>query len=79
MKIIRKKNGKPKFTRTEKVARGVSGKNVQLKDQVMSNISFDGQTVEVKDYLLNHTSDLFGIDWMALFNQWDSSINSFCN
>ena len=45
--------GKPKLTHTKKVARGVSDKKLQFKDEVICDVSFDGKTVKAKAYVLN--------------------------
>ena len=30
-------------------------------------------------FVLKNTANLFGADWLALFDLWDLSVNSFCN
>ena len=72
-----KKIGKLKLIHYEKVASNVSSKKFQ--GEVICNVSFGGKAVKVKIYIFNNTSDLFGTDWITLFDLWDLPINSFCH
>lgn len=74
-----KKIGKPTLVRSEKVAKGVTGRKLNFIGEFMCNISFGGKTCKAKVYVLKNTSDLLGTDWMALFDLWDIPISSFCN
>ena len=44
----------------------------------MCRISFHGKIFEIKCALQN-ASNLFGSDWIVLFDLWQLPINSFCN
>ena len=44
----------------------------------MCHISFLGRNVKIKCVLQN-TSNLFGSDWIVLFDLWQLSINSYFN
>ena len=67
------------MTHTEKFAKGVSGKKLQFKSEVICNVSFGGKTVKAKVFMLNDTSNLIGTDGRALFDLWNLLINSFCD
>ncbi len=55
------------------MARGVSGK------KLMCRISFPGKTLKSKVYVLQNMSNLFGSEWIVLFELWQLPINSYCN
>lgn len=42
-------------------------------------MSFDDKTYKAKIYVISgRNSNLFGIDWIVLFNLWGKPINTFC-
>ena len=45
----------------------------------MCRISFLGKILKSKVYVLQNTSNLFGSDWIVLFDLWQLPINSYCN
>ena len=61
-----KKNGCPLLTNTDKIARGVSVKRLKLKGELKCNILFIG-TIH-KSKVLPGSVNLFGTDWIVLFN-----------
>lgn len=73
------KIGRPLLKKTEKVARGISGRKLHFQGEFSCNISFVGKTLKSKVYVLQNASNLFGTDWIILFNLWELPINSFCN
>ena len=73
------KIGRHLLKKTEKVARGISGRKLHFQGEFSCNISFDGKTLKCKVYVQQNASNLFGTDWIVLFNLWELPINSFCN
>ena len=73
------KIGRPWLKKTEKVSRGISGRKLHFQGEFSCNISFVGKTLKSKVYVLQNASNLFGTDWIVLFNSWEIPINSFCN
>ena len=45
----------------------------------MYQISFLGKILKSKVYVLQNMSNLFGSDWIVLFDLWQLPINSYCN
>ena len=68
-----------RLKKTEKVAGGISGRKLHFQGEFSSNISFVVKTLKSKVYVLQNASNLFGTDWIVLFNLWELHINSFCN
>ena len=73
------KIGRLLLKKTEKVAGGISGRKLHFQGEFSCNISFVGKTLKSKVYVLQNVSNLFGTDWIVLFNSWELPINSFCN
>ena len=65
--------------KTEKVARGISGRKLHFQGEFSSNVLFVCKTLKSKVYVLQKASNLFGPHWIVLFNLWELPINSFCN
>ena len=74
-----KRIGCPTLEKSYKLARGVSGRRLNFHGEFNCNISFVGKTLKTKVYVLQNSANLFGTDWIVLFNLWELPINSFCN
>ena len=61
------------------MARGISGRKLHFQGEVSCNILLVGKTLKSKVYVLQNVSNLFGTDWIVLFNLWELPINPFCN
>ena len=59
------------------MARGVSGKKLNFKVKFMCHISFREKALKSKVYVLQNASNLFGSDWIVLFDLWQLPINSY--
>ena len=73
------KIGRPLLKKTEKVARRISGKKLHFQGEFSCNVSFVCKTLKSKVYVLQNDSDLFGKDWIVLFNSWELPINYSSN
>ena len=62
------KVGRPLLKKTEKMARGISGRKLHFQGEFSCYISFVGKTLKSKVYVLENASNLFGTDWIVLFN-----------
>ena len=62
----------------QKTAGGVSGVKLNFKGEFNCNISFMERTFKSKVYVLAGKSNLFGTDWIVLFDLWELPVNSFC-
>ena len=58
----------PLLTNTDKIARGVSRERLKLRGELKCNISFMGKIYKSKVYVLPGSVNLFGTDWIILFN-----------
>ena len=74
-----KRIGRPLLTKTNKVARGVSGKQLKFKGELLCDVSFLGKTLSSKVFVLQNSSNLFGNNWILMFDLYELPINSFCN
>ena len=64
-----KKIGKPELRNTGKIARGILG----------SKLKFDGKMHKTKiSVIAGGNANLFGIDFIVLFDLWEKPINAFC-
>ena len=63
-----KKIGIPPLKNTEKVALGVSRGRLNFKGEINCNVSFIKKTFKSKVYELTATINLFGTDWIVLFD-----------
>ena len=79
--VIKSKHGKKRLPTvdTDKIAMGVSGKRFKLRGELKCNISFMEKIHKLKVYVLPGLVNLFGTDWIVLFNLWELLINSYCN
>ena len=66
------------LTNTDKIARGVSRKRLKLRGELKCNISCMGKIHKSKVYVLPGSVNLFGTNWIILFNLWELPINSLC-
>ena len=60
--------------KTNRVARGVSGKKLNFKEEFMSHISIQWKTLKSKVYVLQITSN-----WIVLFDLWQLPISYYWN
>ncbi len=68
----------PSMSTKKKIARGVPGKKLNFKGEFSCNISFMERTFKLKVYVLPGMWNLFGTEWVVLFDLWQLPINSFC-
>lgn len=40
--------------------------------------TFQGRMIKARDYVVNNTNNLLGINWMEKFDLWVLPINSYC-
>ncbi|GAB1605680.1 hypothetical protein Ahia01_000850300 [Argonauta hians] len=71
--------GSPVLRRTTKSARGVSGKKLNLKGEFSCNVSLLGKTFSATVCVLPGSTNLFGTDWIVLFDLWGLPLHSFDN
>ena len=64
---------------TEKVTRSVSERKLNLKSEFTYNVSFIEKTFKSEVHMQPGMTNLFGTDWIALFDLWEVPVNSFCN
>lgn len=74
-----KRINKPRLTKTDKIARGVSGRRLKFSGEFLCEVSFLGKTKKSKIYVLQNSSNLMGSDLIILFDLFEIPINSFCN
>ena len=69
MKKIWKATGKAYLYLISKVAQSVCGNKLIFRGQITVNVSVNGKLVKVKAYVFkNDTPNLFGTDWIELFD-----------
>ena len=64
--------------KTNKITRSVTGKKIKFEGEIITYVTFNGTTKNLKMFVLKNTDNLFGTDWMQQFNLWDQPINTFC-
>ena len=75
-----KRIGRPELSKTSKTAKSYCGQKIDFKGELKCNVTFCGQTKKSKVYVLPvRNTNLFGLDWIVLFNLWERPVNSFCN
>ena len=74
-----KQIGSPPLKKSSRIARGVSGRKLNFKGEATCNLSFMDKTFTSKVYVLQNVTNLFGSDWIVLFDLWTLPVNSFCN
>ena len=74
-----KKLGKLNLLTSRKVTHGVSGRKLNFFGKFACNISFMGKIKKAVVLVLKNTTNLFGMDSIALFDLWDLPINLFFN
>ena len=71
---------KPYLALSRKVACSVCGNKLIFRGQITVNVSVSGKLVKVKVYVWkNDTPNLFGTDWIELFDLGDLPVSLFYN
>ena len=74
-----KRIGRPLMTRTNKIARSVTGEKIHFEGEAIVNVSLRKKTRKLKVFVLRNATNLFGTDWITEFELWDAPISDFCN
>ncbi|GAB1600223.1 uncharacterized protein K02A2.6-like, partial [Argonauta hians] len=74
-----KRIGSPVLRRTTKIARGVSGKKLNFKGEFSCKVCLLGKTFSATVCVLPGSTNLFGTDWIVLFDLWGLPLHSFDN
>ena len=60
------------------MARSVLRGKIKFEGEPITNVTFQGRTLELKMFVLKNPENLFATDWMEKFKLWDMPINLFC-
>lgn len=63
---------------TKRIARSITGNRQNFEGEFYKNVTFIGKTIKMKGFFMKRTYNLFGIDWIRLFDFLKQPINSYC-
>ena len=66
------------FTKTDKIAKFVTGENINILGEVILTLTRNEVTKKMKTYALKKSDNLFGTFWIEKFNLWDFPMSTFC-
>nr|XP_029717409.1 uncharacterized protein K02A2.6-like [Aedes albopictus] len=78
-KVWRKNLGSPSLKTTTRTAKTASGNQLHLLGELQCSVTVGGVTKTATFYVTKNGINLFGLDWIELFELWDSPLSSICN
>lgn len=69
----------PPLTPTKQIARTASGKSLPLLGELRCQVTLGGVTKTGTFYVTNQRINLFGLDWIELFELWDTPMSAVCS
>ncbi|XP_062700691.1 uncharacterized protein LOC115255269 [Aedes albopictus] len=78
-KVWRKNLGSPSLTTTTRTAKTASGNQLHLLGELQCSVTVGGVTKNATFHVTKNGINLFGLDWIKLFELWDTPLSSICN
>ena len=69
---------KTALLRTKKTARSVRGDSINILGEVVITVTLNRIAKKLIAYVLKNKDNLFGTDWIEIFNLWDCPLGTFC-
>lgn len=73
------KLGQPILRQTNTIPFDAQGNRIPIVGELNANLNLNGITIKGHCLVAEISSDLFGSDWISLFNLWDKPFSLFCN
>ncbi|XP_018402050.1 PREDICTED: uncharacterized protein K02A2.6-like [Cyphomyrmex costatus] len=72
--------GKPTGCSTSHVARDASGNQINFNQEIYCEVTLNGVIKQLRCFVTaNSDLNIMGLDWIAAFDLWQCSLNSFCS